>query len=636
MCNINIRNGARAVYCNNCQQWCHVRKTNNCSEISNINRYINNNNFICPKCVISTNQTDDQQQPDRDQQINTKILQWNCNGLRSRHAELVKFVHENDILIAVIQESKLTSSANIEDIPKFNMYRLDRDRNKGGGLVIYIHESIPFIPLQSPLDDNTTESQAIQFGDLTIVNVYIPPVTSCPPDYMPDFQSLFPSGEALVLGDFNAHDQLWYSSLDDTRGNNLADFISDSSFGAMNEDIPTRLPSNGQPTSPDISFASLSLLPMTQWTTVKTLGSDHLPIVIELSSKIKTIKSERRTYINFEKADWVKFQNISEERFSNLADPVDIYEAEKQFRRIINKTSKKCIPAGRIKDVIPEMPTETVRMIQRRDELRDINPNSPDIARLNVEIYRSMKDYKTKKWQDTLKDISKSCSSKLFRLIKNLKKTKENINQAIKFKGKYISSPNRIANKFNKQYSSVIRHTSTKEKRKITEDIRKNNFADAPKFTPSQTAEAIKKSKSSKAKGPDNITNLHLKHLGPLGIKYLTDIFNLSVSQSVLPSIWKASVIIPLLKPGKDPSDSKSYRPVSLLCPAIKILERLILPTLDEHLPIPDFQHGFRKSHSTISALNDFNQQVTFGLNQKRPPERTILSRSTYPRPLTW
>jgi len=34
--------------------------------------------------------------------------------------------------------------------------------------------------------------------------------------------------------------------------------------------------------------------------------------------------------------------------------------------------------------------------------------------------------------------------------------------------------------------------------------------------------------------------------------------------------------ILSSLKAAKDPSDSKSYRPISLLCPAIKILERLL------------------------------------------------------------
>ena len=97
------------------------------------------------------------------------------------------------------------------------------------------------------------------------------------------------------------------------------------------------------------------------------------------------------------------------------------------------------------------------------------------------------------------------------------------------------------------------------------------------------------------------------------------------MATSIIPDIWKSSVIIPLLKPGKNPQESNSYRPVSLLCPAIKILERLILPTLNNSLNIPVFQHGFRKNHSTVSALNDFNDQVASGFNKNRPPDRTVL-----------
>ena len=79
------------------------------------------------------------------------------------------------------------------------------------------------------------------------------------------------------------------------------------------------------------------------------------------------------------------------------------------------------------------------------------------------------------------------------------------------------------------------------------------------------TYEAIKKAKASKALGPDNIATIHLKHIGPFGIKHLTTIFNLSLQTCTIPDIWKHSTIIPLLKPGKPVPESTSYRPVSLL-----------------------------------------------------------------------
>ena len=81
----------------------------------------------------------------------------------------------------------------------------------------------------------------------------------------------------------------------------------------------------------------------------------------------------------------------------------------------------------------------------------------------------------------------------------------------------------------------------------------------------------------------------------------------------------------PHVKPKKPAEDSTSYRPVSLLCPAVKILEQLILPTLTKHLPIPAHQHGFRAKHSTIIALDVNNQQISQGFNKRKPANRTVL-----------
>ena len=102
-------------------------------------------------------------------------------------------------------------------------------------------------------------------------------------------------------------------------------------------------------------------------------------------------------------------------------------------------------------------------------------------------------------------------------------------------------------------------------------------------------------------------------------------IFNISISTCTLPSIWKQSTIIPLLKPGKPVNDSKSHRPISLLCPASKILEKCLLPTIQKHLKCKQHQHGFRRNHSTISALNEISAAITDGFNKKPPAERTLL-----------
>ena len=339
----------------------------------------------------------------------------------------------------------------------------------------------------------------------------------------------------------------------------------------------------------------MTLLPYTNWTTKTTLGSDHLPILITCSTKLNIQDAAKNTYINFKKADWNSFKQETEDEFNNISLPTSIYKGEKTFRKILLKCAKHCIPQGKIKQTIPNVPTEATVKMKTRDDLRMTNPNSPEIAELNFEIENLIKKHRQEKWKEEIEKIDrKSDPGRLFKFFRNLngQPTDKN-NSAIKFKNKYLANPLKIANGFNKQYTSVVKHTSSAISRKITKDIKKNKVATTDLFTNEDTTKAIKKCKTSKAIGPDGLSNLHIKHIGPKGINYLTTIFNLSFKTSQLPSIWKTSIVIPLAKPGKDPSISTSYRPVSLLCPAAKIMERLILPILQTHLPIPTFQHGF-------------------------------------------
>ena len=122
--------------------------------------------------------------------------------------------------------------------------------------------------------------------------MYIPPDSSCANGYAPDLNCYLPTDNALVLGDFNAHDPLWGSERTDTRGKIISDFLDSTNYGVLNNGNPTQLPKNGSPTSPNISLASLSILPYTEWETHIALNSDHLPIIITLATETEFKNSE--------------------------------------------------------------------------------------------------------------------------------------------------------------------------------------------------------------------------------------------------------------------------------------------------------------------------------------------------------
>ncbi|GFS65288.1 RNA-directed DNA polymerase from mobile element jockey [Trichonephila clavipes] len=70
---------------------------------------------------------------------------------------------------------------------------------------------------------------------------------------------------------------------------------------------------------------------------------------------------------------------------------------------------------------------------------------------------------------------------------------------------------------------------------------------------------------------------------------------------------WKTAVVIPILKPDKNPELAQNYRPISLLCSLSKVYEFVLLRRLNQHcaasnMIIPQ-QCGFRPKCSTVHQL---------------------------------
>ena len=191
---------------------------------------------------------------------------------------------------------------------------------------------------------------------------------------------------------------------------------------------------------------------------------------------------------------------------------------------------------------------------------------------------------------------------------------------------KYLHRSMQIANRFNEQFttSKLGRHNSSRETRLVSREVRRNPKETTVTFTTDLVTRAIRSCSNTKAFGPDKLSIFHLKHLGPRATAYLTALFNDSVNSSRIPAIWKSSIVIPIPKPGKDSSQGTSYRPISLICPAAKVLEALILPTVNAHLLPADDQHGLRPGHSTTSALLQLTTDISTGFNQNKPPHRTV------------
>ncbi len=100
-------------------------------------------------------------------------------------------------------------------------------------------------------------------------------------------------------------------------------------------------------------------------------------------------------------------------------------------------------------------------------------------------------------------------------------------------------------------------------------------------------------------------------------------VFNNSLVSGVFPSVCKSALVKPLLKKMSfDSGDLKNYRPVSNLSFLSKVLERIVLSQLNEHLNrsnlLSPLQSSYRPNHSTETALlRIFNDILTAMDNNK-------------------
>ena len=115
-----------------------------------------------------------------------RLMQWSANGISGKITELLTFIHSNKVNIAAIQETKLTNKTKPLKTPGWTAVRHDRHKNKGGGLLMLIKDTIPFVDNTAALprsSDPHLEQQGISTAmpnrQQLHIHICIPPRSSC-------------------------------------------------------------------------------------------------------------------------------------------------------------------------------------------------------------------------------------------------------------------------------------------------------------------------------------------------------------------------------------------------------------------------------------------------------------------------
>ena len=128
---------------------------------------------------------------------------------------------------------------------------------------------------------------------------------------------------------------------------------------------------------------------------------------------------------------------------------------------------------------------------------------------------------------------------------------------------------------------------------------------------------------NSKSCSLDPIPTTLLKGCLPVLLPTIHTIVNKSLQQKTMPTSLKQAVVKPLLKKSTlDKENLKNYRPVSNLPYIGKLIEKVAIKQMDEHLVTEDLheplQSAYTANHSTETALLKVTNDILLSLDERK------------------
>ncbi|KAG4255990.1 hypothetical protein FPRO03_04938 [Fusarium proliferatum] len=460
------------------------------------------------------------------------------------------------------------------------------------------------------------------------------------------------TGHTILLGDFNYHHEDWNSDQKTetstsckkfAEGVKAHNYILKTKQGAItysnSKDVSKRS------STIDLTFAKESISASIGYCEVLQVPgflSDHR--VIETSVK-RAVKTDVETMPCWHKITPNKFQRRLKPRLPPLDSPVGNEEQVVAFfAKVIDAlhvTMMENVPR-RSCDLRPQAQRTmqlASKLRKRLAELGDLKKKdqTPKTLKRILFLERDIDKLNTEMWSESDRDKTRPPSTRaffnVFRLAMGRSQPLEFAQTpTLKYEGDSdagnepqlaVTDEQKIEmikkvkfrNNNNPESTRILEEPGPRHDPK-REDIHIPRDVDAKKLRT-----IIKGLKNNKAPGPDKVPKEAIKLGMELLLPYFVLGFRACLHLSLHPANFKDSIIVMLLKAGKEPDKPESYRPISLLSTVGKLYERILadmmLDALKEHphlLPATQFgnktttealQYLFRIIYSTWCSNSD-------------------------------
>ena len=566
---------------------------------------------------------------------NMIISHYNVNSIRYKFDELKQLFLNNSFNICAFSETKLSSCFSDGEfaVDGYKLFRQDRNE-RGGGLIIYIHDDLPHRNLIE-FSGNYEGIEYLSFEFIMksrkwyISYIYRPPRIS---DHHLN-ELLKRLSDTFICNDnvFVAFGDLNCNFL---RDNCLCDLCEVCDLHCLIKS-PTCCKSENNPSLVDVFLTNKPRCFIDTFNVDLGISDFHncTGVVSRIEAPIRLHK--KITYRSMKKFSESEFQSdIAKCPFhvSEIFDDINdaYFFQEKLFKDVIDShapVKTKTIT----KHQVPYMNSELRKSINQRNMWRGKHFRK-----------RSDKHYRAQyvKWRNRVVHLKKTSLQKYFddrcngisnssfyKAIKPFMASKHHNNGSkilLCENDSIISDPSKVSEIFNAYYASIAEYDydsdgldamdfdSVLKKHSLHTSIsliNRNLCADSGfEFLPissEQMDSYIKALKTNKAYGPDGLHPSFLRLAGSSMCINLSDLFNRCVSLSDFPVSLKLADISPVFKKG-DPMCKRNYRSVNLLNTVSKIFERIIADQLLKYFDVilnsnlSAYRSGYSSQHVLI------------------------------------
>lgn len=570
------------------------------------------------------------------------IVLWNCNSVKNKLNELQFFIQKFNFSIIALNETK-TDHTHLLDIPKYTTIRKDRTKN-GGGVALLISQNTQYVETHE-YDDLGLEVLSIDVfknnQKTKIINMYVPSGTCISIEFL---DRLKQSKEQILLcGDLNSKSDLWFNSKSNNSGRILENFIIENNFMVLNDQIATYYSTAHKSNSIlDLFICSASIAHKFSNFEVynNDFGSDHHPIIIEIDI-LKQQETQTTSRVNYDKMNIDIYhdelnKNINKINFGSS----DIEEINQQITDIMFNAANKSLPKTKAIRTKFNLPRYILDLINLKGKLRNKNKKTRTSIRTTKINYLSklikleIKSFKQAYWKKFCtetrpSDLSTARCWKTIKSIEGKSSIPKTIPAIIELDRVIVEQQDKaelfgqiLAETFSENTNNLF---NNQHKSFVEDFIKNNDLFKQTEFEPfniQELQQAIEKLKKRSSAGPDKIHNVMIKNASNEFKNVILKLFNLSISNQKLPSIWKQASVTMIPKKGKDKSLASSYRPISLTSCLAKTCERLTLNRLQVFLKSKDIiikqQSGFRSHRQTNDNLVYLLQKVKENFNKKK------------------